>query len=293
MPSRSEYERQREKFGRQQESRMMTRIARMQDRLYSALLDIVTGMALDQAGRIVFNVRNIEQVNRVSSVITAFERQEKPSFLQWTFRKLTQLFGLNSRYFNAFMDQGETIDERVRRRLMLRYGFDVRRNRIIPGGYFDEIASSRQVGVQVARLINEAISARLSLTDFKRDFRSVFVNPQGLGLLERHYDRFSFDLFQQFDRETQLAYAEELNLDHFIYSGTIKDNTRPFCEARTNNIFSVEFAQEWEGQDWKGKIPGVSFFVQCGGYRCRHHLSYISEELAQKLNRPVNELNAV
>jgi hypothetical protein len=129
------------------------------------------------------------------------------------------------------------------------------------------------------------------MKQFKTNFRTFFVNPAGLGVIESQFNRFAQDIFQDFDRETQRTYADELNLNYAIYSGTEIKTTRDFCEARINNIYSRKEIAKWNSKDWKGKRKGVPVEVQCGGYNCRHHFSFISDELAKRLAENRGGLN--
>jgi hypothetical protein len=50
-----------------------------------------------------------------------------------------------------------------------------------------------------------------------------------------------------------------------------------------NRIYTMDFARRWDALNWSGKIPGLPFEVQMGGYRCRHSKMYISPQMAAML----------
>jgi hypothetical protein len=131
--------------------------------------------------------------------------------------------------------------------------------------------------------MNQAIGAKMKLADFQKLFRSVFVGNPGFGMLEQYFKRATYDLYQTLDRAANLVYADRLKLNYAIYSGTVMDTTRPFCEERVNKVFSRKQIEGWSELEWKGKPPIYNPYLHCGGYNCRHHLSFVSDEVAEVL----------
>lgn len=279
---RDKKQKQREQFAADIEQKFQVRMRNIQQRLYSALLDRLSGFDTD-GDRLRFNVRNVTNTNQVVLLLEKRGKSEFKKLLEWLVNQLRKLFGLNTQYFQSFSDVNKARTEAILRKVMLRYGYDIKTRQIVRTGVLSALADLTPVAGRVGELISQSISARMTLPAFKQAFRRVFVNPAGLGLLESQFDRLTHDLFQDFDRETQKAYAEELQLTYAIYSGTLIKTTRPFCEARNNNIYDSKEIDSWNKLDWKGKRPGVPVTTQCGGYNCRHHLSYLSEQTARKL----------
>lgn len=78
------------------------------------------------------------------------------------------------------------------------------------------------------------------------------------------------------NRSMTLSKSEELGLELFVYLGPDDEVTRPFCEARVGKVWTRQEIDEWDnGQD-------LDAAIYCGGYNCRHQLSPISEEDAEK-----------
>jgi hypothetical protein len=80
------------------------------------------------------------------------------------------------------------------------------------------------------------------------------------------------------------VYAERLGLKYAVYSGTLEEDSRPFCVARVNKVYSLGEIQSWRNLKFQGK-PKIGYepVYDCGGFNCRHHLSWISDEIAEKL----------
>lgn len=289
--TRREAQEQRDRMAREMEELLKTRTRSFESRVYNALRDILAGLAIDRASRLVFSVRNIATADRVAVQVNAVIQQESKGLFRWIFRRLLSLFNLNRKYFRSFLDRDESVDDKVRRLILRRYGYDVTRDRILPNGLISQIANGTNVAASVGRFLSQALASRLPMNDFRRQFRDMFLNPGGVGMIESHFNRFTRDLFQEFDRGVQNEYKEELGLEYAVYSGTIKDNTRDFCKRRVGNIYTDKEIDSWNDQSWKGKNPNGDVRVVLGGYNCRHHLNWISKELALKMAKRTGGVN--
>jgi hypothetical protein len=124
--------------------------------------------------------------------------------------------------------------------------------------------------------MNTAIATSMTLEQFRMNFKGLFLD--GAGVMSRHFDTNTFDLFQTIDRIANKHYADELGLKHAIYSGTIIKTTRPFCRPKVGKVFTNAEIEAWGKEEFSGKYKvGYDAFAHCGGHRCRHHLSYISD----------------
>ncbi len=73
----------------------------------------------------------------------------------------------------------------------------------------------------------------------------------------------------------KITYAKKQGYKKFRYVGGLVDESREFCVQRAGHEFFIEQGEEWNDLWWKGKIEGVDFFVQIGGYNCGHYLEFI------------------
>lgn len=288
--SRSRIQNERIRLANELENALKRKLTRLQQRVYSAALGMVD-LQTTQDDRLSFNVRNIQKANRIAVSIQQNTSREVKNLFQWLVNQLLKLFRLNDRYFKSFNKLNQDRTASILYKVMLRYGYNTKTRRIESTGILAGLAQVSPIANQIGELISNSLAARTPLKEFKNRFRSVFLNPGGLGLIEAQFNRFTNDLFQDFDRQTQKQFAEDLKLTYAIYSGTIMKRTRDFCDARTNNIYTSEEIAKWNNQNWKGKRKGVPVEVQLGGYNCRHHLSYISEELALKLAKSRGGIN--
>jgi len=300
MKTPSEYRRERDQVARRLQQQLRRKVASFQRALYGVVVPIFDTFERD-GDNVTFGIRNISKTGEAQRRILDTADSMKPGFIGWIIKKADQLFNLNRLYFKSseLSYEPEVVDFRVRQKIFRNLGYDVQRNVIIPRGWIDTLTDVRPVALQVAQDMTRAMATRMPLNVFKETFRKDFISPDGLGYLERHYNTFAFDLYQSVDRETQNQYSEELGLNYALYSGTIKNNTRPFCRARVQHYYSKDEIRKWKNLEFKGKLQqGYDPFIHCGGYNCihcggyncRHHLSFVSEEYLKRRGL-FNEVN--
>lgn len=284
MSGRDDYSRKKRRTAADFEELLGKKLSALQRRVYYAVLPIVLDLDVE-GSRLLFNLRNITQIQAARKVIDNYIAREGNGIAIWIATRMRKLLDLNRLYFKTFVkDPLESIEERVTEKTMLRLGYDAKENVLIRGGYLDDLFANSPIGQQVGAAMSRSIAGGMGLREFQGNFKAVFINPfgGGPGLAERHFKRATFDLFQQYDRQISKEYADELELNYARYSGTIKDNTRPFCKARVNKVFTREQIESWKNLSFQGKPPNYSPEIDLGGYNCRHSLDWISDELAQR-----------
>jgi hypothetical protein len=209
--------------------------------------------------------------------VSLIAQQRRPSIIQ---RIVNLLLGLLDKNKTYFTEQGATanVDDIARRKLLLMYGYDIDTGSVVPGGYIDGIANMGGVAQQIGATLNRLIAGRATLDDIRRTLRPLFL-AQG-GVVTSHFQRFTGDLFMEFDRAAKYEYKEQLGLTKGVYAGTAIDTSRRFCLERLNNVYDESELDKWNRLDWNGKKPGDVRIV-CGGYRCRHHINWVSDGVAK------------
>ena len=252
-----------------------------QSEMWTSLAEFMDTVETD-GGKLVFSATNLSKVSAVARIVSERMVQTRVGFFAFLRKALKALKLLFEDYFAEAAPGATTggIWEDAISQTMLRWGFDTATDTLIPGGYFHKLFTSSFVADNVAQMVNRAIASRMSLKVFRQTFKSVLVGKPGEGMLERYFAVNTFDLFQRVDRSVQLGYAEKLGLDNAIYSGTLIKTSRPFCEARVGKVFSREEIAAWADLEFDGKPKIYDPFTDCGGFSCRHHLSWISNELA-------------
>lgn len=255
-----------------------------QNALYTLLLEWFGKLDTD-GGRIKSSAANYGRASSLSGLFARWQRQYSRTMLGSVLEWAGRIFGANEAYFEA-ENPDEAIISAARRNTLLRWGYDVRKKAIVPGGYFEYLFNNEQVARRVASTVNMAIGQGMPMAEFQKQFKAVFVGRPGGGMLERHWNTVSFDLYQRIDRTANLIYADELGLNFAVYSGTLEEDSRPFCVARVNKVFDRKQIEGWRNLNFSGK-PKIGYdpFTDCGGYNCRHHLSWVSDEVADQLTQ--------
>jgi hypothetical protein len=129
--------------------------------------------------------------------------------------------------------------------------------------------------------IRELLKANIAGVGDKRELRKILTQfIQGTEtekpFLQRYITQVTNDSVMIFNQEYLNTISEDLDIEYYIYSGTIIKDSRPFCVARTGRLFTKEQVKSWgKLGPWKGKIPGTNektIFVYRGGYNCRHRI---------------------
>lgn len=129
--------------------------------------------------------------------------------------------------------------------------------------------------------IRELLKANIGGVGNKRELRSIltqFIEGSDMEkpFLQRYITQVTNDSVMTFNREYLNTVSEDLDIQYYVYSGTIIRDSRPFCVARAGRSYTKEQVKSWgKLGDWQGKIPGTNektIFTYCGGYNCRHSL---------------------
>lgn len=258
--------------------------------IYTSALEQATELNTDASGRLITDVYNITHANKTGLYISQRIVEENKGIFERLIRSMQRLFGLNTEYFGDMADVS-AFEPSARERLFLTYGYDLRTGALIPGGYLANSLFGNPAASQIVKLMQDAINAKMTLAEFRRTFKVFFAPTGSPGAIERHFKRWTFDFYQQFDRLAQLEFKNELGFTHAIYAGTIVDDSRAFCMGRNNLLYTEPEIITWNADDWQGKIPGQDVRMACGGYNCRHSLNWVSDEVARALIQRGYKLN--
>ena len=99
-----------------------------------------------------------------------------------------------------------------------------------------------------------------------------------------------FDVYQKADRLAQNEFSTKLGMKAKMYVGGLMVSSRSFCEERNGKIFLSNEIASWSNLNFQGKPKsGYVPEIDLGGYRCRHHLSALSNATAIRLDPTIKE----
>jgi hypothetical protein len=283
MPNFQDNIRRRENASQRAHSSLMRVVKTLQRQAYVSLLEwLISADFETEAGNLKSTSKNIYKVRGVFTIFERFSKAFRKAVFGEIQKQTSQIATANQAYFEGMVNVPSTVQDLAREAVLLRLGY--KDGALLPGSYFEKLFNQTETAQRVAGLVNQAIQAKMPLKDFRAAFKPVFVGSVGKpGMLERHYKTFVFDLYQRVDRTINLEYADRLKLNYAVYSGTLIETSRPFCQARNNKVFSREEIEGWQDLEFDGKPPVYDPFTDLGGFSCRHHLNFISDEIAKAL----------
>jgi hypothetical protein len=179
------------------------------------------------------------------------------------------------------------------------------------GGFLESFFNSNTIGTQLKDMTSKAVTGQVNMKDYVRSLRETISGvDEKAGALERQFQRYAFDLYQQYDAAYNLTLGNELGFNYFIYQGGLVDDSRDFCVAHNNKVWSKDEAKDWpewtpvqgeypEGYEVKAKniyevpsymnYPGYDPLIDRGGYNCRHSIGWIADDLAFDMRPDLKE----
>lgn len=147
--------------------------------------------------------------------------------------------------------------------------------------FLDSISSVDSINETIRETAIRQIQGGGTIENFTAELsESILTNENGLGILNKNYGTVVNDRYAQYDRAESKSFADELEMQAFIYSGGKVRDTREFCCKRNGLVFTRDEAQHWSSLRWTGKNSGYTPLIDMGGYNCRHSPRWISNRVA-------------
>lgn len=232
-------------------------------------------------GAIKNSLRNRKILSEALKLIRTYYKSQSSTLSKEIETRLSELVGINVAEFEKQVKK--KIDKQVYTDTILTdIGFVGAK--IKPNSYLDSLLKDNIVSKTIVATISKAIRAGSLLSDLVKKVVDYFIPSHGLGIIESQLFRNGgFDLLQKQDRVLTDIMAEDLGLNYAVYAHTVKDTTRQFCRQRINKVYSKDEIISWDNLNWAGKKANQNSLVDCGGYNCRGHYNWVSEETAKRL----------
>jgi hypothetical protein len=275
-------------------------------------LDVKDGLIQDTKG-------NYQLLTGLDNIYNRFTLSAVKEIAPQIINTTSGIVALAEKYFSAVLT--ETIGAKFVKIIKdtaiktdLRVG--LKGGKMILNGFMDKMIQSSSVGMDLSNFMSKSITGQIPTKDFITGFTDLMKGvPREIikdgktviiqeGRLEKEYKRYAYDLYQQYDRSYNTSLADEFGMNYFLYQGGLIEDSRDFCVCHNNKVWSREEAADWdtwkpymgdypEGYEIKQKniyeipsylgYPGYQPLIDAGGYRCRHSISFISDELALDL----------
>jgi len=301
----------RDLFLEQARTKLENTTLRLQTNLFTQIInDIVIRLDIKD-GLILDNANNYRLISELDRVYDTFNKKVIETLLPQINKGTEMVVNMSKGYFSVVLSGNlparfEKILEATRVLTDLRLG--IRMGKMIRGGAL--MSMLRVDPLDFKQLMSKAVTSQMNMKDFVDIVKdNITGSEEKIGLLERQFKSFAYDIYQQYDRGYNKKLANEFGMKYFIYQGGLIIDSRDFCVCHNGKIFSVEEAEEWkkwtpdmceyppehpmqakEGTKYPPNavpsylsILGYSPLDDAGGPRCRHILGFIADELAFRM----------
>jgi len=296
-----------------QRTKLTASVAKLQEQLLTAILaEIIPRLETDPSGLILDTEANYRLISELDAIYRKYGMLTKGKVLKEVNSTFTAISDKDYDFLTITL--GGDLPEKFREvaeatRKMTEFRFGVSGGRFVRGGFLEALMGEMNP-LALKRHLAKLITSQVNTKDFIKALTYFFQGAEGFA---KKFERFAFDVYQQYDATYNSRLAQKLELKNFIYQGGLIEDSRDFCAAHDAKVWTVEEAEKWdtwtpaqgkrenqfpEGWVIKQKDPykvpsylgyaGYDPLIDRGGYNCRHQLTFISDELARRL-RPRKE----
>lgn len=270
-----------------------TRVQGMQRSLTRRFLEAVLEMFDFEGGKLKKTTKNIAALRKLERLFDRFERDIIRDELALFAAELLEIGGLTVEYYEATSPAAKAASIKNSLELLRSVMGITADGGLVEGGYLDRLGKTVQVRETIRQYVVQSIVSKRSLTDFQRGLRDLVEGKPGIdGALQAYWRQYAYDTYNQAHEVVNVSMADELELQHFIYQGSIIPTSREFCRKKAGKVFTRQEALKWKSDpDLIDKKTAASYnpFIERGRYNCRHFLNWISEELAVQIRPDLNK----
>jgi len=252
----------------------------LQKELYKYVIEEYSSRMSFTDGKTDFNAKNFAESNRISADLQKFIDEMQPTFRELA-KQMVETVAMSQPYYNTI---GTVTSDKINAHINIlrqRVGINVNGS-IIKDSWIDRISKLEPVKQKIADYVSESIAKNATYKEFRTGMNEVVNGSKDIdGVMKRYTRQYVHDTFFKVARTVDNFFADELQLDYFIYMGDLIDTSRPFCQDRAGKVFHRSDVAEFP-KNLPYFQPDYDFFNDLGGYNCRHWLRWISKELAKQ-----------
>ena len=244
--------------------------------MWTAIFKTIKNLEVDSLGNILPSRNNLRTLRTVRGdiskmIITPQYKKDLSRFLGG----FNELKGINDTYYKAIASGALNANKEVFN-VVKNLSIDATKNSLLEAGINNEIISP------VEKILTQNITSGGSFQNLTENLRGqILGSPEKLGTLERYTKQITTDSLNQFNANYNGTVAQDLGLEFYYYSGSIKDTSRQYCIDRVTEgrYFHKKEVEQTSTEQWSGKIPGTNpsnILIYRGGYNCRHQWLAVS-----------------
>jgi hypothetical protein len=283
---------QKQSFIDEQRAKMESSVVKLQSQLFNDIVSKLIPELDVKDGLIQDNAKNYRLISVLDKTYKDFQTASSQVMFGQIVAGTTKIADLSKNYFNSLMtgnlpERFDQVIEKTNKLINLKLGLDG--GKLQRGGFLQSFFDSNTIGTDLKQMTSKAVTSNTDLKDYVQMLQDkISGTPEYTGGLERQFQRYGYDLYQQYDAAYNMTLGNEFGFTYFIYQGGLVKDSRAFCVEHNNKVYSVEEAQTWgEWIDPKtGEVPsylgypGYDPLIDRGGYNCRHSLGWIDESIA-------------
>lgn len=282
MPTRSKISAKKSALILKEEDNIIRKLSIIQGNIYDSILPDILEIA---------NKKKLGRPYSLNTIFTKFKKvytSQFPDVMRYTFEASLKVTDLNQAYFGTMVPPSslKEIAEKTKQAVSNRLGI-TNSGKIIKNGFTDKVLGSKKAQNDFVKAVNKIVAGNADVNKLQNDIKELIIgNKEQSGSLERYYRTTSQDIIMHIDRNNSLIYADELDLDHFIYGGGLINTSRSFCIDKNRKIFTRSQADKWKDSAFIKKMYGGNPYdpiKDMGGYGCRHTADWITADVAKIL----------
>jgi energy-converting hydrogenase Eha subunit F len=264
------------------DSRYVSAIGRIQNRLYNELSVILKALELEE-GYIKQNGPNrkilLKAKEKINEVLSS---PEYTIAINNYISVVPKIDLLNVKYFKS-IDESFT-PRKIFLKNIQKDTLSTIEKYVLGDGLQSQVAEPLQ------QILNQNINSGGKFTGFMEQLKTYIKgNEKVEGRALSYTKTYIMDSLFTYARTFQTAVTSDLGLTWFRYVGGVIESTREFCRERNGNYYTKTEVESWASQEWAGKKSGTTestIFQFCGGWNCAHQLIAVSELDVPKENKP-------
>jgi len=255
------------------ESRMDDALPRVFSKLSDQVIDLASNLSLDPKDR----AKSLKELIKLKKDIADTIVTNAPYQLQVAevIKGFEMLSELSNEYITLAI--GDFSDKKALYKAILETNIATTKDALLGAGIRENFGTAIQ---EVLKDNIAGIGTRSELNKTLRRF--IEGTPEQSAFLNRYIKQTTNDAVMTFNSEYIQTIAEDLDVEYYLYAGTVISDSRPFCVSRSGRYFTTDQVKAWANlKGWDGRMKGTNsstIFIYRGGYNCRHQLWPVSKE---------------
>lgn len=255
------------------ESRMDDALPRVFSKLSDQVIDLASNLSLDPKDR----AKSLKELIKLKKDIADTIITNTPYQLQVA--EVIKGFELLSELSNEYITIaiGDFSEKKALYKAILETNIATTKDALLGAGIRENF------GTAIQEVLKDNIAGIGSRSQLNKTLRKFIEGTEAEApFLNRYIKQTTNDAVMTFNAEYIQTIADDLDVEYYLYAGTLIADSRPFCQARAGRYFTTDQVKAWPNlKGWNGRMAGTNsstIFIYRGGYNCRHQLWPVAKE---------------